>query len=112
MFPITAFSEQKHAWSSLKPYQKIILQPLAHEWDEMEPTLKKKWLRITKHYLKRSPQEQQRIQSQMRNWSRLTTEQKKLARDRYKKLENLPPGKLLPIIEKWRKTDERSESAQ
>lgn len=112
IFPATAFPEQKHTWSSLKPYQKIILQPLEHEWDEMEPPLRKKWLRITKHYLKRTPQEQQRIQSQMHNWSQLTTEQRKLARDRYKKLENLPSGKLLPIIEKWRKTEEAPGNSQ
>ena len=112
IFPINAFSEQKHTWSSLKPYQKIILQPLEQEWDGMEPALKKKWIRITKHYLKRTPQEQQRIQSQMQNWSQLTTEQRKLFRDRYKKLENLPPGKLLPIIEKWRKTEEIPKNSQ
>ena len=111
IFPISAFSEQKHSWSSLKPYQKIILQPLEREWDGMEPALKKKRLRITKHYLKRTPEEQQRIQSQMGNWSQLTSEQRKLARDRYKKVENLPPQKLQPMIEKWKKMDEIQENS-
>ena len=48
-----------------------------------------------------TPQEQQRIQSQMQNWNSLTSEQRQQARERYKKMEQLPAQKRKEIKQRW-----------
>lgn len=106
-YPFEAFSElTQPSWSELNSYQKTILQPLEQNWDMIEPAQKKKWLRITKYYLKKTPEEQQRIQFQMRSWSAMTPQQRKQARERYKKIEKIPADKRQEVKKKLRKPDE------
>lgn len=91
----------KLQWKDLKLQQQKILEPLAEDWDAMEPARKKKWLGIVKRYPKMSLQEQQRIQSQMQSWHALTAEQRKQARERFKIMEQLPAEKRQEIKQRW-----------
>ena len=50
------------AWSQLTTQQKIILAPLANEWEGMENVRKKKWLGIADRYPSMKPDEQLRTQ--------------------------------------------------
>lgn len=102
LFSFEALSESsKPLWKELKPQQQKILEPLSQSWNVMDSTRKKKWLGIAKRYPKMNPQEQRRIQSQMQGWNSLTSEQRKLARKRYKKMEQLPVQKRKEIKQRW-----------
>lgn len=69
------------AWQSLNNAQKSALAPLAGEWDQMENYRRKKWLSIAERYERMSPAEQQRLQEKMRDWSKLTPDQRLAARE-------------------------------
>ena len=74
-------------WAELSLEQKQILSPLSHEWDRMEAYRKKKWLDIAKRYPGMKPEEQARVQSQMKDWASLTPDQRMHAREQYKTLQ-------------------------
>lgn len=102
LFSWEAFAETgRPRWKELKPEQQKILEPLTEYWDIMAPAKKKKWLAIAKRYPNMSLQEQQRIQSKMQSWHVLTSEQRKQARERYRKLEQLPAHKRQEIKQRW-----------
>ena len=112
MFPAEAFPErQQPSWIELKSYQQEILRPLEQNWETMDSIQKKKWLKITRYYLKKTPQEQDRIQSQMKSWSMITSEQRDQARKRFGEIEKLPAVKRRGVLQKWHNTDEMMENA-
>ncbi len=70
-------------WESLKPAQQQILAPLESDWDYMPPDSRKKWMQVANIYPKMSEQDQQRLQSRMASWSKLSQKERRLARDNY-----------------------------
>jgi len=93
----------------LNSQQKQVLAPLAQNWDEVDAAGKKKWLSIAKRYPNMSPLEQQRIQSQMREWASLTSDQRNKVREKYKNIKQLPPEKHYEIKHKWREYEQLRE---
>lgn len=89
------------SWSLLSTEQKIILAPLAKEWDNMEYVRRKKWLGIADRFHRLSPEEQARVQQRMREWARLTPEQRARVRDSYKEFNQLPAEKKQAVKQKW-----------
>lgn len=89
------------AWAELTREQKQILSPLSRDWDKMEAYRKKKWVGIAKRYPSMKPEEQARVQSQMRDWANLTPDQRKQARLQYKTLQKATPEKKEAIKQKW-----------
>jgi hypothetical protein len=85
----------------LSEQQKQVLAPLAPEFDSLTEFRREKWLRIARRYPTMKPEEQQRLQTQMRTWAGLTHEQRLIARENYKKISKLPPEKKLAIKQKW-----------
>lgn len=73
----------KLLWAELTPEQQQALAPLASEWDALDVSRKNKWLEIGNRLRTMKPEEQQRIQERMRDWVRLTPEQRRLARENY-----------------------------
>ncbi len=73
----------KPLWSALTPAQRLVLQPMAAEWDKLEGVRKQKWLEIANRYSSMKPDEQQRVQERMREWIKLTPTQRSLARENY-----------------------------
>jgi hypothetical protein len=71
----------KPSWAELGPEQQKALAPLAGEWDKLDSFRKKKWLEIGDRYTKMKPEEQQRMQERMREWVKLTPEQRRIARE-------------------------------
>jgi len=59
-------------WENLKPTQQQILAPLEDDWDYMLPDSRKKWIQVANIYPKMSEQDQQRLQSRMTGWSKLS----------------------------------------
>ena len=70
-----------------------MLAPLQQDWDKLDSTRKQKWRGIAQRYPRMSPDDQQRVQQQMRPWAELTPQQRAAAREQYKSLRQLPPGK-------------------
>lgn len=70
-------------WESLSPRQQMILTPLEDDWDYMQPDIRKKWIQIANLYPKMSEADQQRLQSRMNSWSKLSQKDRRLARENY-----------------------------
>jgi len=47
------------------------------------------------------PQEQQRLQMRMQEWAKLTPEQRRVAREKYKTIKKLPPDKREQVKAQW-----------
>src|SRR5258708_1913159 len=65
------------SWQALTTAQQLALVPLAGEWDSMDSPHKEKWIAIGNRYARMSPAEQTRIQTRMRDWVKLTPEQRR-----------------------------------
>ena len=81
----TAIPEKKPdgTWDSLKPAQQQILAPLEGDWDYMLPDSRKKWMQVANIYPKMSAQDQERLQSRMKSWSKLSQKDRRIARENY-----------------------------
>jgi hypothetical protein len=88
-------------WSELTVPEKIILTPLADEWDSLEPFRRKKWLGIAESFSSLSPKEQRRLQGQMQEWHRLTPEAQRIARANYQSARRLSAVKRQELKYKW-----------
>jgi hypothetical protein len=73
----------------LTPTQQQALTPLAGEWDKLNSARKSKWLAIGNKYATMKPDEQQRVQARMREWVKLTPEQRRTARESYARAKQL-----------------------
>jgi len=70
-------------WEGLKPAQQTILAPLESDWDYMHPDSRKKWIQVANLYPKMSAADQQRLQSRMTDWSKLSQKDRRIARENY-----------------------------
>jgi hypothetical protein len=73
----------KPLWATLSRPQQVALEPLAGEWDRMEGVRKQKWLEIANRFASMKPDEQGRVHERMREWVKLTPEQRRVARENY-----------------------------
>lgn len=89
------------AWSELSPKQQAVLAPLAADWDKLDTTRRKKWVTIANRYPRMKPDEQQRLQSRMQDWANLTPAQRRVAREKYQSLKQLPRTERGEIRRKW-----------
>jgi hypothetical protein len=76
-------------WTELTPPQQQALAPLAGEWDKLNSARKSKWLVIGNKFATMKPDEQQRVQARMREWVKLTPEQRRIARESYSRAKQL-----------------------
>lgn len=80
-------------WSELTIVQQRILAPLAPEWNDMPELARKKWLQIAHAYPKYTPAQQQRLQTRMADWVKLTPEQRHRARENFQTTKSVPVQK-------------------
>lgn len=81
----------KPLWRALTSAQKLALQPLQAEWDQMDGVRKQKWLQLANRFASLKPEEQQRVHERMREWVKLTPEQRELARETYARARKIAP---------------------
>lgn len=93
--------QSQPSWSELNARQKIILAPLAGTWDAMDAFRRKKWLAIAQRYPAMGQEEQIRTQRHMAEWVKLTPEERKLAREKYKSMQRTSPKKKAAVKQKW-----------
>jgi hypothetical protein len=101
-------------WRDLSPAQQAALVPLHPEWDAMDGVRKKKWLEMSRRFGSMNPLEQARVHERMRQWMRLTPEQRNLARENYNKARKLAPGDKAATWESYKQLtpDEKQRLAQ
>ncbi|MGX4642268.1 DUF3106 domain-containing protein [Massilia sp. SYSU DXS3249] len=104
----------KPLWQDLSNAQQLALQPLKNEWDVMEGTRKRKWLEMSRRFASMSREEQERVHERMRQWVRLTPEQRNLARENYTRTRKLAPGEKTATWESYKQLtpDQKRRLAQ
>ena len=102
-----AVDKKQPDWSQLTPEQQQIRAPLSSDWKSIDERGRKKWLLTAKRYPKMTPEQQQRLQTQMKDWAKLTPEQRTIARENYKKLAKQPPEKREALKQKWQEDQQK-----
>jgi hypothetical protein len=88
-------------WTDLTPEQQQTLQPLAGEWNSLDASRRTKWIGIAKRYPAMTETEQKRVQTRMADWVKLTPDQRRDAREQYRKIGKLPPAKREAVTQQW-----------
>ena len=110
--PFAAAADKKQPdWSQLTAEQQQILAPLSSDWNNFDERKRKKWLLTAQRYPKMKPEQQQRLQTQMKDWAKLTPEQRAVARENYKKLVKQPPEKREAVKQKWQEHQQKRAPA-
>lgn len=97
----------KPLWATLTPAQKAALEPLNAEWDRMEGTRKQKWLEIANRFGAVKPDEQARVHEKMREWVKMTPDERRLVRENYTKAKKLD---VTQKSEQWEKYQQLPEA--
>ena len=98
-------------WSELTIVQQRILAPLAPEWNDMPELARKKWLQITQAYPKYTPAQQQRLQTRMADWVKLTPEQRHRARENFQTTKSVPVQKKSEAWQRYQELPEEQKKA-
>ena len=77
---------QRPAWAELTADQQMVLAPLKADWESLDPERRRKWIGIANRYPKMKLEEQERVQRRMQAWAKLTPEQRRQARENYKRM--------------------------
>jgi hypothetical protein len=82
--PSTA-STPKHSgnWDDLSVVQQKILAPLEEDWSYLSKERRQKWIQVANLYPKMKRTDQERLQSRMNEWSKLSQKDRRIARDNY-----------------------------
>ena len=72
--------ESSPTWQSLSANQKTALAPLHKLWPEISEAQTRKWLALSVNFSDRSAEEQAKMQARMKDWAKLTPQQRALAR--------------------------------
>ncbi len=99
----------KPLWATLSHPQQVALEPLAGEWDRMEGVRKQKWLEIANRFASMNADEQGRVHDRMREWVKLTPEQRRLARENYTLSKKIDAGQKSEQWEKYQQLPEEQK---
>jgi hypothetical protein len=104
-----ARATDRSQWKDLSAPQQVALDPLKAEWDHMEPVRRQKWLDIANRYSSMKPDEQQRVQERMRDWLKLTPEERRLARENYTLSKKIDKGQKSAQWERYQQLPEEEK---
>lgn len=82
-------AEARPLWTELTASQQLALAPLQSEWSKIDSFRKKKWLQISSRFDSMKPDEQQRLQENMRVWAKLSPDERRHAREVYSRTKKL-----------------------
>lgn len=88
-------------WQELTADQRKVLAPLSGEWDRLESWRRQKWLGIAQRYPALGAEEQARVQRRMVDWVKLSPDERKIAREKYKSLQKAPQEHKEVFKQKW-----------
>lgn len=89
---VAPIAMEKPLWKDLSAAQQRALDPLKGEWDKLEGLRKQKWLEIANRYNAMKPDEQVRVQERMRDWVRLTPDQRRQVRENFARSQKVAPS--------------------
>ena len=90
--PINPSKAEAHPhWHELTAAQQVALAPLQAEWSKIDTFRKKKWVQISSRFASMKPDEQQRLQENMRIWAKLSPDERRRARETYSRTKSLDP---------------------
>lgn len=89
------------AWAELTLDQQGILAPLKPEWDKLDRDRRLKWIGIAKRYPGMQGEQQARVQRRMEAWAKLSSEQRRQARDNYKRMAKVPHERRGDLRQQW-----------
>src|SRR6201996_3022965 len=78
------------AWSRLSAADHIALAPFESQWDSFSDERKRKWIKIASRYPKMSADAQKRLHERMTEWTHMTPDQRRVARENYQVSKELP----------------------
>ena len=80
-----AASVPKHSgnWDDLSLVQQKILAPLEEDWSYLSKERRQKWIQVANLYPKMKRADQERLQSRMNEWAKLSQKDRRIARDNY-----------------------------
>ena len=70
-------------WAELSAAHRKVLAPLSNDWDGLDARSKERWIDVAGRYPKMAPDEQQRANQRMGEWSRMTVAQRMQARTNF-----------------------------
>jgi hypothetical protein len=102
------------AWRALSVPEQTALEPLAGEWDKLDAARQRKWLALADRFPRMSEVEQARTQDRMREWIRLTPDERRVARETYLRAHSLPPEKRAELLQQYQQLpdDQKAELAE
>jgi hypothetical protein len=105
--------DTKPLWTELTPIQQQVLSPLAQEWNKLDTNHKSKWLVISNKYAPKyaamTPEQQQRLQENIRSLATMTPEQRRLARESYARAKKLAPEQKTAKWEQYQQLPEEQK---
>lgn len=80
-----AATTPKHSgnWDDLSVVQQKILAPLEEDWSYLSKERRQKWIQVANLYPKMKRADQERLQSRMNEWAKLSQKDRRIARDNY-----------------------------
>ena len=76
-------------WTELSASHRKVLAPLSNDWDGLDARSKERWIDVAGRYPKMAPEEQQRANQRMGEWSRMTVAQRMQARTNFQETRTL-----------------------
>lgn len=74
------------SWGELSPQERQVLAPLNSDWENMDLMRRNKWREIARRYPTMQESQQRRLEERMEAWSRLSSQERQAARERFKAL--------------------------
>lgn len=88
-------------WRQLTPAQQQVLAPLSLQWEKMSSLQRSRLIAVAEQYPKMTPQARLRFQKRIKTWASLSREERKEARENYRKFHRLPPKQREAIKQRW-----------
>ncbi|WP_293776852.1 DUF3106 domain-containing protein [uncultured Oxalicibacterium sp.] len=95
----------KNDWKNLSSTQRTALAPLEKDWSRLDDFRREKWIELANRFSTMTPSDQARMQERMRDWVELSPEQRRLARENYKRVQKLKVEK----ARQWEEYQQLSE---
>ena len=77
------------AWVELSPAHRKVLAPLASDWNGLDARSKERWIDVAGRYPKMKPDEQQRANQRMGEWSHMSVAERTQARMNFQEASSL-----------------------
>jgi len=89
------------SWAELTVEQQQVLAPLKPDWSSLDSERRRNWVGIAKRYPTMKPHAQERVVRRMQAWAKLTSEQRRAAREKYRSIGKLSPEKRQDLKQQW-----------